>query len=372
MPSATKNLHTPIKVGDVELPNRFVMAPLTRRRAEPKTFVPTDLMVEYYSQRAEAGLIISEMTQVQEKAITFNGEGCLYNDAQELGWKKVVDAVHSKGGRIFAQLAHGGRAAHPDNNDGRTSVSASAIALTHTTQPEFVAGATEKQPNPAPRALTDAEVDEITETFRKSFLRAKNAGFDGVEIHSANGYLLNQFLNENSNKRTEGPYAGTSIKTRAKLTVDVVSAAVDVLGKGRVGVRLSPINSFQDMRDSDPVATVEYLMEEFNKLDIAYVHILRGDFFGIQKADVVTPARKFKNTLMVNAGYEAEEANAGIADGKFDVVAFGTKFIANPDLVTRVKKGAKINAADPKTFYTDGPVGYTDYKTLEQEQASSS
>lgn len=353
-------LFTPLTVGGIELPNRIVMAPLTRCRADAD-HVPTDLMVEYYAQRASAGLIIAEATMVMAGNSAFAGhEPGIYSDAQIVAWRKVTDAVHEKGGRIFLQLWHGGRACHPYFNNGETPVAPSPVAITNSEMhtPEG------KKPYVVPRELDDAEIPDIVEGFRKAALNAKVAGFDGVEIHGANGYLLDQFLRDGSNLRG-GEYGGP-VENRARLLLEVVDAAASVWGVGLVGVRLSPLNSFNSMSDSDPAGLTAYVTAQLDARGIAYVHLMRGDFFGVQKADVVTAARAgFRGVIMGNMGYTPKEAAEAIESGTLQLVAFGHHYVSNPDLVERVKQGLPLTEPDPSSFYTQDARGYTDYPTLE-------
>lgn len=353
MSTTEKNLFSPVQLGDVALPNRFIMAPLTRTRAP--NHQPNELMAEYYSQRASGGLLISECTMVKEGTSAFGDDPGIYSQEQIEGWKLTTDAVHKKGGRIFMQIWHGGRACHPLLNGGKEAVSSSAIAIdgeTHT--PEG------KQPYTVPRALTVSEIKDIVNDFRQGAINAKAAGFDGVEIHGANGYLIDQFLRESANQRTD-EYGG-SLENRARFLTEVLEAVTEVMGSGRVGLRLSPLNSFQSMKESDPIAWMRFLGEHLNRFDLAYVHVMRADFFGLQEADVLKVAREtYKGHLMVNMAYSAEEANQVISSGQADSVAFGKAFIANPDLVERVKEDAPLNEPNPDTFYTSGKEGYTDY-----------
>jgi N-ethylmaleimide reductase len=351
-------LFSPLKLGALTLPNRILMAPLTRCRAEDD-HVPGALMAQYYAQRASAGLIIAEATMAMEGNSAFWREPGVHSRAQVDGWKRVTDAVHAKGGLIALQIWHGGRACHPLLNDGATPVAPSAIAITgdevHTPQG--------KQPYVTPRELRDDEIPGIVEGFAKAARNAKAAGFDMVEIHGANGYLLDEFLRDGANKRG-GPYGGP-IQNRARLMFEVIGAVVDVWGADRVGLRISPLNSYNSMIDSDPVGLTTWLADALNKFGLAYLHLMRGDFFQQQTGDVMTPARAgFKGALIGNMGYDADEADAAIRAHKLDAVAFGGAFLANPDLPARIKAGAPLNAPDPATFYTPGPVGYTDYPAL--------
>lgn len=352
-------LFTPITLGAIQLPNRILMAPLTRCRAD-SDHVPTDLMVEYYAQRATAGLIIAEATMVMEGNSAFGGlEPGIYSQAQVVQWKKVTDAVHAKGGRIVLQLWHGGRACHPLLNQGAVPVAPSALAIrneeTHT--PEG------KKPYTVPRELCDDEIPGIIEGFRLAAANAKAAGFDGVEIHGANGYLLDEFLRDGSNKRT-GPHGGP-IENRARLLLEVTDAVISVWGADRVGVRISPLTSFNDMIDSDPIGLTSYVAAQLSARSIAFLHLLRGDLYQIQQGDTETPARAaFKGALVSNLGYTVEEATSAIESGRVDAVAFGRPFISNPDLVERLQIGAPLAEPDPNTFYVPGAKGYTDYPAL--------
>lgn len=355
--SNVDTLFRPLSLGDTELSNRIWMAPLTRSRAGLE-HLPNALMAEYYSQRASAGLIIAEATMAMEGNSAFWQEPGIYSQAQIDGWRLVTDAVHAKGGKIFLQIWHGGRACHPALNAGKQPVAPSAIAIedeVHT--PEG------KLPYTEPRALSDDEIPGIIAGFKKAAINAKAAGFDGVEVHGANGYLLDQFLRDGSNKRT-GPYGG-SIENRARLLLEVITSVCDVWDSKQVGLRLSLLNSYNSMKDSDPVGLTSWLAKRLNDFNLAYLHIMRGDFFQIQKGDVLTPAREhYKGILVGNMGYSADEAADAIAAGKLDAVAFGATFLANPDLPARFKIGAELNKPDPSTFYTAGAKGYTDYPVL--------
>lgn len=355
--NATDNLlFNPVKLGDLDLPNRFVMAPLTRTRAP--NHLPNALMAEYYSQRAGTGLLIAECTMVTENTSAFGDDPGIYSPEQIEGWKLTTEAVHKADGRIFLQIWHAGRAAHPLLNGGKEPVAPSAIAIedeTHT--PEG------KKPYTVPRALTVSEIKAIVGDFRQAAVNAKEAGFDGVEIHGANGYLIDQFLRDSANQRTD-EYGG-SFENRARFLREVIEAVTEVMGNGRVGLRLSPLNSFQSMKDSDPVGLIRYLADMLNRYDLAYLHLIRADFFGLQQADVVPVAREvYKGHLMVNMGYSPEEAHQVLENKQADSVAFGTSILANPDFVERVKQGAELNQPDQTTFYTPGEKGYTDYPFL--------
>lgn len=348
-------LFDPLKIGALQVPNRLFMAPLTRCRADAG-HVPNALMAEYYAQRASAGLIVAEATMAMEGNSAFWMEPGIYSEAQIAGWRLVTDAVHAAGGRIFLQVWHGGRACHPLLNGGVQPVAPSAIAITgdevHT--PEG------NQPYVVPRALRDDELPAIVAGFRKAAENAKLAGFDGVEVHGANGYLLDEFLRDGANQRV-GLYGG-SVENRARLLFEVIAATIDVWGSDRVGVRLSPLNSYNSMIDSDPVGLSAWLAKSLNAFDLAYLHLMRGDFFQVQSGDVVTPVREhYKGVLVVNMGYSGEEASRAVAEGLADAVAFGTGFLANPDLPARIRTAAPLNPIRPDKFYTPGPEGYTDY-----------
>lgn len=352
------SLFDPLKAGSLTLPNRILMAPLTRCRAE-QGHVPGPLMAEHYAQRASAGLIIAEATMAMEGNSAFWMEPGIYNDAQVAGWRAVTDAVHAKGGRIFLQIWHGGRACHPLLNDGQQPVAPSPIAITgdevHTPQG--------KQPYVTPRELEDHEIPGIIAGFQNAANNAKAAGFDGVEVHGANGYLLDEFLRDGANHRS-GPYGGP-LENRARLLLEVTEAVCGVWGSDRVGLRISPLNSYNSMKDSDPLGLTAWLARKLSGTGLAYLHVMRSDFLGQQQGDVITPAREnFDGVLVANMGYSADEADAAIKAGQVDAVAFGVPFLANPDLPERFRRRAPLNDPNPATFYSPGPAGYTDYPAL--------
>ncbi|UXD87198.1 alkene reductase [Thalassolituus hydrocarboniclasticus] len=353
MSTNTQILFNAINVGDISLPNRFVMAPLTRCRAVDHQ--PNALMAEYYAQRASAGLLITECTMVTPNTSAFGNDPGIYSAEQVEGWKLTTDAVHKAGGRIFMQIWHAGRAAHPLLNNGTEAVGPSAIAINdevHTSEG--------KKPYSVPRALSKTEIAAIVDDFRKAAANAIAAGFDGVEIHGANGYLIDQFLRDGANQRTD-EYGG-SLENRARFLTEILDAVTAEIGSGRVGLRLSPLNSFNDMRDSDPLAWTEHLAKHLNRFNLAYLHLMRADFFGVQQADVVSIAREhYQGHLMLNMGYSADEAAQVISNKQADSVAFGTGFLANPDLPARVQARAELNTPDQNTFYSAGAEGYTDY-----------
>ena len=352
------SLFDPLKAGSLTLPNRILMAPLTRCRAE-QGHVPGPLMAEHYAQRASAGLIIAEATMAMEGNSAFWMEPGIYSDAQVAGWRTVTDAVHAKGGRIFLQIWHGGRACHPLLNDGQQPVAPSPIAITgdevHTPQG--------KQPYVTPRELQDHEIPGIIAGFQQAATNAKAAGFDGVEVHGANGYLLDEFLRDGANHRS-GPYGGP-LENRARLLLEVTEAVCGVWGSDRVGLRISPLNSYNSMKDSDPAGLTAWLARKLSGTGLAYLHVMRSDFLGQQQGDVITPAREnFDGVLVANMGYSAEEADTAIKAGQVDAVAFGVPFLANPDLPERFRRRAPLNDPNPATFYSPGPAGYTDYPAL--------
>ena len=350
-------LFNPLQIGSVSLSNRILMAPLTRARADAG-HMPNALMAEYYSQRASAGLIITECTMIAENTSAFYAEPGIYNAEQIAAWKVITDAVHAKGGKIFMQIWHAGRAAVPAFNNGVENVGPSAIAID--TEVHTPNG---KIPNAVPRALRIDEIPGLVATYAQGAKNAIAAGFDGVEIHGANGYLIDEFLRDSANQRTDS-YGG-SIENRARFLFEVLTAVCDAIGADKVGLRLSPLNSYNSMKDSDPLAWIAYLTTRLNEFNLAYLHVLRADLFQVQTGDVMTIAREnYKGVLIGNVAYNGEEANLDISNAKLDAVAFGTSFLANPDLPTRIKQGAPLNAPDAATFYTPGAKGYTDYPSL--------
>ncbi|UJP02264.1 MAG: alkene reductase [Nitrosomonas sp.] len=350
-------LFSPLKLGALTVPNRIFMAPLTRCRAGDE-HIPNALMAEYYAQRASAGLIIAEATMAIEGHSAFWKEPGIHSAQQITGWRLVTDAVHAAGGRIFLQLWHGGRACHPLLNRGAQPVAPSAIAIADEVRtPEG------KKPYAVPRELRDDELPGIVAGFKQAAQNAQSAGFDGIEIHGANGYLLDEFLRDGSNKRS-GPYGGP-VENRARLTLEVLEAVSAVWGSGHVGLRISPLSSYNSMIDSDPAGLSAWLANRLNDYHLAYLHVIRGDVYQQQSGDVMTPIRQhYKGVLIGNMGYSGEEASKDIAAGKVDAVAFGASFLANPDLPARIKTGAALNPPNPATFYTWDAQGYTDYPAL--------
>ena len=343
----------PIKLGDLELPNRIIMAPLTRCRADEGR-VPNALMAEYYVQRASAGLILSEATSVTPMGVGYPDTPGIWSNDQVRGWSNITKAVHAAGGRIALQLWHVGRISHPMYLNGEAPVAPSAIAAKG-----HVSLVRPKVDFPTPRALETAEIADIGEAYRTGAENAKAAGFDGVEIHGANGYLLDQFLQSSTNKRTD-QYGG-SVENRARLLLEVTDAAIDVWGAGRVGVHLSPRADLHDMGDDNLAETFGYVARELGKRGIAYIcareHVA-ADSLGPQLKEA------FGGPYIANESFTKDSANAWLAAGKADAVAFGVPFIANPDLPARLKADAPLNEAHPETFYSKGAQGYIDYPAL--------
>jgi N-ethylmaleimide reductase len=359
-------LFTPIAVGPHLIKHRVVMAPLTRMRTDPGD-VPGDLMVEYYSQRAtDGGLLITDATAVSPLGIAYAGAPGIRNDAQTAGWKRVVDAVHAKGGRIFLQLWHAGRQAHPANIGGQTPVAPSAIRSEEHSAIRDPQGNIAEAAQVLPRALALEEIPQVVEEFRQGAARAMKAGFDGVELHGANGYLIDQFLLDGPNRRTDA-YGG-SLDRRARFLFEVLDAVVGVWGADRVAVRLSPTGRFGSVTDSDPHATFGYVAKQLDGYGLAYLHLIepriRGnDDIEARTSDVsVADLRSvYRGTLMAAGGFNRETAAQIIAVGTADLVAFGRMFISNPDLPERLRTGAPLHAYDRATFYGGDARGYTDY-----------
>ncbi len=352
-------LLTPAVVGPYTLRNRMVMAPMTRSRAGEGN-VPTSLMATYYEQRASAGLIVSEATQVSPQGVGYPATPGIHTDAQVEGWRRVTDTVHAKGGLIFLQLWHVGRISHPSMQpEGGLPVAPSAIAPAGS-----VYTATGLQPFVTPRALDLEEIPGIVRQFEEGARRALAAGFDGVEIHGANGYLLDQFLRDGSNQRTD-EYGG-SVENRARLLIEVTEAVVGVWGAERVGVRLSPTSPFNDMSDSDPRATFGYAAEALSRFGLAYLHaILPGSADPETEDHAIARIlrERFRGTVLLNGGFTRETGEAVLKNGLADLVSFGALFLANPDLPERFAEGAPLNAPNPKTFYGGNEQGYIDYPT---------
>jgi 2,4-dienoyl-CoA reductase-like NADH-dependent reductase (Old Yellow Enzyme family) len=345
-----------ITVGELQLPNRVFMAPLTRCRAVGGGRVPNALMAEYYSQRASAGLILSEATSVTPMGVGYPDTPGIWSPEQVEGWRTVTEAVHAAGGRIFLQLWHVGRISHPVYLDGKPAVAPSAIAAAG-----HVSLLRPKQPFPTPRALELGEIPGIIEAYRKGAENAQAAGFDGVELHGANGYLLDQFLQDGSNHRTD-EYGGP-VENRARLMLEVTDAVVSVWGPGRVGMHLAPRGDAHGMGDSDPSATFGYVATELGKRRIAF--ICAREHLGENRLGPRLKAA-FGGVYVANEKFTRQSAEQVIAAGEADAVAFGVQFIANPDLPRRFAQDAPLNEPNPGTFYAPGPEGYTDYPFLER------
>jgi len=352
-------LLSPFRLGDLQLANRVVMAPMTRCRAEGH--IPNELMARYYVQRSSAGLMVTEATQVSPLSIGYPNTPGIHSAEQVAGWRKVTQAVHDAGGRIFLQLWHVGRIAHPDWIGGELALAPSAIAAKgQTYTPKGM------QPHAAPRALELAEIPGIVEQYRVGAANAKAAGFDGVEIHAANGYLIDQFLRDGTNRRSDS-YGG-SIEHRARFLLEVTEAVVGEWGARRVGVRLSPSGTFNDMSDSDPERTFTYAARALNAHPLAYLHIVEAGEGDLRHGGRTVPTKAlrqaYEGVLMVNGAYTAARAEQVLAAKGADLVSFGSSFLANPDLPARFAAGAALNAPDTATFYGGGEKGYVDYPAL--------
>jgi N-ethylmaleimide reductase len=358
------DLFAPFQLGPLALPNRIVMAPMTRNRAGPGN-APGPLNAAYYAQRASAGLIVSEATQVSPQGLGYPGTPGIHSVEQIAGWKLVTDAVHGAGGRIYLQLWHVGRISHPAlQPGGALPVAPSAIApagnaWTLDGMKEYV----------TPRALETAEIAGIVEDYRRGAANARAAGFDGVELHGANGYLVDQFLRDKTNRRTDR-YGG-SAQNRARFLLEVTEAMAGVWGAERVGVRLSPTTPFNDMADSDPAATFAVAVGELNRFGLAYLHVVEpiaGDPAPAgEMPDIRFFRRLWRGPLIGNKGYDLARAQSVLRDGAADLVAFAALFLANPDLPERLRRGGPFNPPDRPTFYGGTAKGYTDYPTLSNE-----
>ena len=367
-----KKLLSPLKIGHQTLPNRVIMAPLTRSRAGQPGDVPQALNVAYYTQRATAGLIVTEATQISRQGQGYALTPGIYTDAQEAGWKEVVQAVHAENGHIALQLWHVGRISHSLLQEGGAApVAPSALiaegAQCFVIQPD---GTAENVPTEMPRALATDELPGIVAQYRQAAVRAQRAGFDFVELHAANGYLLHQFLSTNSNQRTDA-YGG-SLENRARLTLEALDALIEVMGAAQVGVRLSPHFVAHGMADTEAEASALFLAKAFSERGIAYLHIAEPDWAGGPELTDAFRAQlraAFNGALIYCGGYTGAEADALVASGQADAVAFGRPFIANGDLVERFRQGATLNKPDRTTFYGGGAHGYTDYPVLDLQPA---
>jgi N-ethylmaleimide reductase len=358
----TTTLFSPLDAGSLHCPNRMIMAPMTRGRANADG-TPTPIMAEYYALRAEAGLMITEATSISPAGKGWVNAPGIYTDSHVSGWKRVTDAVHGANGRIYLQLWHMGRVSHPDFQDGALPVGPSAIAASgQATTPQG------KKPYVVPRAMSEDEIRATVADYASAAGRAIEAGFDGVEIHGANGYLIDQFIRDSSNQRTDS-YGG-SVENRLRFLREVTEAVVRAVGGTRTGIRLSPLNSFNGMKDSTPRDTFTAAAKWLDGRGLAYLHVLEalpGHVMHVTGERVSPFLRKaFSGTFIVNGGYDRETGEAALAAGEADAIAYGVPFLANPDLVKRYRENAPLNAPDPKTFYTHGQAGYLDYPLLRQ------
>ncbi|WP_024513788.1 alkene reductase [Bradyrhizobium sp. Tv2a-2] len=364
--SMPTNLFEPFKLGPITLPNRLVMAPLTRNRALPPGMVPSPLAVDYYGQRASAGLLVTEASQISQQGQGYQDTPGIFSREQVAAWRRVTDRVHERGGHIFIQLWHVGRISHTAlQANGAAPVAPSALRAKGKT---FVNGTFADVSEP--RALELSEIPGIIDDFKRATANAREAGFDGVEVHGANGYLLDQFAKDGANKRTDA-YGG-SIENRAKLMLEVTKAVVGEIGAERTGIRISPVTPANDISDSNPQPLFDYIVDHLNVLKLVYIHVIEGATGGprdIAPFDYASLRKRFSGAYVANNGYDFELATKVLAAGAADLIAFGKPFISNPDLVERLKRGAPLNAWDKNTFYGGGAKGYTDYPTLQAEAA---
>jgi len=355
------------QMGDLTLKNRVIMAPMTRSRADNKENAPTDLHVGYYRQRSSAGLIISEGSQVSERAVGYINTPGIYSEAQAEGWRKVTEAVHEQDGKIFIQLWHCGRISHPKFHNGEKPLAPSAV------NPNIKIFTPDgEEDSVEPKAMTITEIKETVQEFKKAAQNAKDAGFDGIELHSSNGYLFHQFFNANSNIRTD-EYGG-SIPNRARFLFEVIEAVGEIWEENRIGVRLNPSlnNDFGIIATKESIPTFDYIVEKLNAYDLAYLH-LSEPFTDVSEIDYLVPniAKHYRpiyqSTLMINNGFDQKKGNEVIEKGTADLVSFAKLFISNPDLPKRFEENSHLAEWDSNTFYTPGEKGYTDYPMLEKQ-----
>jgi N-ethylmaleimide reductase len=356
-------LHSNAVLGPLTLQNHLAMAPMTRSRATGN--IPTALMVEYYVQRATSGLIITEGTSPSSNGLGYPRIPGIFSPGQVEGWKRITDAVHAKGAKMFVQLMHCGRIAHPLNLPaGALMLAPSAVAA----DGEMYTDAEGMKPHPMPQAMTEADIKTTIAEFAQAAKNAVAAGFDGIELHGANGYLLEQFIRPNTNQRTDG-YGGP-IEKRARFVLEVAEATIAAIGKDKVGIRLSPFGVFNDMPLYDTMeADYTYLAQQLNVRGLLYIHLVDHTAMGappVPDALKATFRKLFKRALILSGGYDAGRAETDLAAGKCDLIAVGRPFLANPDLVARWRTGAAVNAPDMATFYTPGPKGYTDYPAVQK------
>ncbi|MDJ0673882.1 MAG: alkene reductase [Calothrix sp. MO_167.B42] len=363
--SSTTNLFSPTKLGAHTLPNRIVMAPMTRLRAVDS--IPNSVMATYYAQRASAGLIVTECTMVSPMSNGYMNCPGIYSPEQVEGWKQVTQAVHDRGGKIFLQLWHSGRVSHPSLLNGELPVAPSAVAGEGTLHSPIGKVTLE-----TPRALETQEIPEIVEQFRQGAVNAVEAGFDGVELHGAFGYLIDQFLQDGSNQRTD-KYGG-SIENRARFLLEVVSGVTSVWGGEKVGIKLSPSNTFYGMKDSDSQGIFSYVIDKLNPFNLAYIHLMEPNEVDLANRQVLNPVLPifrpiYQGTIITNGGYDRQAGNNVLSTGDADLVSFGKLFISNPDLPKRFQLEADLNTPNPKTFYGKGDqdleLGYIDYPFME-------
>jgi len=356
-------LFSPFQLGDLHLNNRLVMAPLTRNRATKDTNAPNELNARYYRQRATAGLIISEATQISQQGQGYAWTPGIYSEVQVAGWGKVTDEVHRAGGKIFIQLWHVGRVSHVSLQPGGAQPVAPSAIPAHSKT--FIG--TGFAETSEPRALRLEEIPGIVADYRKAAENAKRAGFDGIEIHGANGYLIDQFLKDGTNKRTDA--YGQTLENRARFALEVTDAILSVWKSGRVGIRLSPVSPANNATDSDPAAIFFYLVERLSARKLAYIHVIEGATGGPRDNvpfDFLALRKVFAGAYIANNGYTRELAVETLSQGRADLIAFGKPFIANPDLVERLRRNAPLNVPRTETFYGGASEGYTDYPTLEE------
>lgn len=351
-------LFSTYNLGNLNLKNRIVMAPMTRSRANNN--IPNDLMVEYYQQRADAGLIITEGIAPSANGLGYARIPGLYSDAQIEGWKKITDGVHKKGGKIFAQLMHTGRVSHPDNMEINAEIFApSPVALSG----EMYTDTQGLQPYPAPKEMTNSDIHQTQNEYVQAAKNAIKAGFDGIELHGANGYLIDQFINTVSNKRRDA-YGG-SMENRCRFAIEVAQKVADAIGRERTAIRLSPYGVFNDMEIFDGVEeTYEYLAGQLGKMKLLYIHIVDHSSMGAPEVTDSVKAKirnAFGGAIIISGGLNIQKAEKALEKGNGDLAAFGRPFIANPDLVYRMENNVKLNTPDFDTFYTPGEKGYTDY-----------
>jgi N-ethylmaleimide reductase len=365
----TQHLFQPIALGPYTLPHRVAMAPLTRSRAGQPGDIPTAMNAEYYRQRASAALIITEATQISRQGQGYAWTPGIYNDEQVQAWREVSSQVHAAGGLIFMQLWHVGRVSHPSfQPDNALPVAPSALPVPGKTFIVDADGSGVWDDVPVPRALQTSEIADIISDYRRAARNALNAGMDGVEIHAGNGYLLDQFINSNSNQR-EDAYGG-SLENRARLLLEVVAAVVDEVGAEHVGVRLTPMGRFMGMGDETPQATFGHIVRSLNHWTLAYLHLVEPAVVGTVKDENFDPRwdeiigqlrAAWDGVLMIAGGYDPETAEQALIDGRADIIAFGRPFLANPDLPRRIRDGLSLNTPDPSTFFGGDQRGYVDY-----------